>query len=208
MKVLIVNGSPKLNGGTHISCEIAQTVLKNEGIDAEIINLGKDTVNDCIGCGACRNKAKCIFGDNDGVNEFIEKSKTADGFIFAAPVYYAHPAARILSFMDRIFYRGSEFLAHKPASSINISRRAGGVTSMDVMNKYFTINQMPVVSSTYWNEPHYDSVNDLDLDAEGVVTVKNMAKNMAWLLKCIEIGKNNGISIPTPERARTNFINK
>ena len=206
MKVLIVNGSPKTSGGTHISCEIARGVLNKNGIETEIVNLGKGTVNDCIGCGACRKTGSCVFGKDDGVNEFIEKAKTADGFIFAAPVYYAHPSARILSFLDRVFYRGSSAFAHKLGLSINISRRRGGVASMDVMNKYFTISQMPVVSSTYWNEPHFDDEAGAEIDAEGAVTVKNMAENMAWLLKCIESGKNSGIEAPTAERARTNFV--
>lgn len=207
MKVLMINGSAKKEGCTFTALtEIAET-LKQEGIESEIIQTGGTPVRDCIGCGKCREQGgKCVFND-DIVNEIIEKAKDADGFIFGTPVYYAHPSGRILSILDRVFYAGGSQFAHKPAAAIASARRAGTTASVDVLNKYFTINQMPVVSSTYWNMVHGNCPDDVKKDLEGLQTMRNLGRNMVWLLKCIEAGKEKGIDAPTAEKNhRTSFI--
>ena len=187
MKVLLVNGSARVHGNTATALQqIAQT-LETEGIDTQIFQLGAGAYRDCIACNRCSNlDGHCVF-DDDPVNEFLNLAAQADGFVFGTPVYYAHPSGRILSFLDRAFYAGGAAFAHKPGASIAIARRAGTCSSVDVLNKYFTINQMPVVSST-------------------MATMRNLGRNMAWMLKCIEAGRAAGITVPEPERARTNFI--
>ena len=141
------------------------------------------------------------------VNEWILKAKEADGFIFGSPVYYAHPDGRILSVLDRMFYAGSSCFAYKPGAAVTSARRGGTTASIDVLNKYFTINQMPVISSTYWNMVHGSTPEDVKKDLEGLQTMRNLGRNMAWLLKSIEAGKAAGVKIPVAERnQRTNFI--
>lgn len=151
MKVLLVNGSARVHGNTATALQqIAQT-LEAEGIDTQIFQLGAGTYRDCIACNRCSDlDGHCVF-DDDPVNEFLNLAAQADGFVFGTPVYYAHPSGRTLSFLDRAFYAGGAAFAHKPGASIAVARRAGTCSSVDVLNKYFTINQMPVVSSTYWN---------------------------------------------------------
>lgn len=207
MKVLLLNGSPHVAGCTYTALSEAVSVLEAEGIACEIVQSGTGTVRDCIGCGKCReNPGKCVFGD-DMVNEFIEKAKEADGFIFGTPVYYAHPSGRVLSLLDRIFYAGGAAFSYKPGAAIASARRAGTTASFDVLNKYFTISQMPVVSSTYWNMVHGNTPEEVRRDAEGLQTVRNLARNMAWLLKSIAAGREKGIAVPQAEREnRTNFI--
>lgn len=204
MKVLLVNGSPHTNGTTYAALCECERALKENGIETEIYQLGNRPIQDCIGCKKCVQKGKCVF--DDAVNEFTEKADTADGFIFGSPVYYAHPAGQLLSFMDRAFYSSGKSFAFKPAAAVNVSRRAGGVTSMDVTNKYFSICQMPIVSSTYWNEPHGKDGEEVKEDAEGMMTMYNLGKNMAWILKCIELGKQGGIEHPQNEKVLTNFV--
>lgn len=207
MKVLLINGSANKNGCTYTALSEAAAVLEQEGIACKIVQLGGKPVRDCIGCGKCaRLGGKCVF-DDDIVNEIIEEAKDADGFIFGTPVYYAHPSGRILSVLDRAFYAGGRFFAHKPAAAVASARRAGTTASVDVLNKYFTINQMPVVASTYWNMVHGSKPEDVKQDLEGLQTMRNLAKNMAWLLKCIEAGKEKGIDAPKADKSsRTNFI--
>lgn len=207
MKVLLVNGSAHEKGCTYTAlCEISKTLEEN-GIETEIIQIGSNSIRDCIGCCACRkNNGTCVFSD-DIVNEFIEKAKNADGFIFGSPVYYAHPSGRLLSFMDRAFYAGKENFAYKPAAAIVSARRAGTTASVDVITKHFTINNMPVVPSNYWNMVHGNKPEEVAQDKEGLQTMRNLGTNMAWLLKCIEAGKSAGIETPCgEEKIRTNFI--
>lgn len=206
MKVLLVNGSARVHGNTATALEqIAQT-LESEGVDTQIIQLGAGACRDCIACNRCSDLGgRCVF-DDDPVNEFIDLATQADGFIFGTPVYYAHPSGRILSLLDRAFYAGGAAFAHKPGASIAVARRAGTCASVDVLNKYFTINQMPVVSSTYWNVAFGGAPEEDLRDAEGMATMRNLGRNMAWMLKCIEAGRAAGITAPEPERARTNFI--
>lgn len=207
MKVLLVNGSANKNGCTFTALSEIAGVLEQEGITAEIIQLGGAPVRDCIGCGKCSQLGgKCVF-DDDIVNELIEKAKEADGFIFGTPVYYAHASGRIQSVIDRVFYAGGSAFAHKPGAAVASARRAGTTASLDVLNKYFTINQMPVVSSTYWNMVHGSCAEDVKQDLEGLQTMRNLGRNMAWMLKCIQAGKEKGIEAPAAERgSRTNFI--
>ena len=207
MKLLLINGSPHENGSTYRSLLEAKNILEAEGAECEIVWLSNKAVNDCIGCGACRKlDCKCAF-DNDIVNELIEKAKYSDGFIFGTPVYYAHPSGRILSVLDRVFYAGSKVFRHKPAAVISVARRAGTTASIDVLSKYITISQMPLVSSSYWCMTHGAKAEDVELDLEGLQTVRNMARNMVWMCSLIESGKEHGITPPENEYTnRTNFI--
>lgn len=207
MKVLLINGSAKPNGCTYTALSEIEKTLNENGIETEIFFIGNDPIRDCTGCLGCRNNdGLCVFKD-DVVNQIIEKAKACDGFIFGTPVYYAHPSGRILSVLDRVFYAGGKNFAHKPAAAIASARRGGTTATLDVLNKYFTISQMPVVSSTYWNMVHGNKPEDVLCDLEGLQTMRNIGKNMAWLLKCIKAGKNNGIDIPECEKIhRTGFI--
>lgn len=205
MKVLMLNGSAHQKGNTYDSLlEIGKT-LEQEGIEYEIFQMGGAPVRDCIGCGKC-NENGCIF-DDDKVNEFVAKAKEADGFVFGTPVYYAHPSGRILSFLDRVFYSSGKAFAFKPGASVAVARRGGTTASFDVLNKYFGISQMPVVGSTYWNIAHGCVPGEAEQDAEGLQTMRNIAHNMAWMIKCFDAGKKAGVELPKTERgARTNFI--
>ena len=182
MKVLMINGSSNKNGCTARALTEIEKVLKESNIETEIIQLGANPIRDCIGCKGCaKNGNKCVFND-DIVNEIIEKAKTCDGFVFGSPVYYAHPSGRILSVLDRVFYAGGKFLAYKPGAAVVSARRAGTTASIDVINKYFTINNMPVVSSQYWNMVHGTKSEDVEKDLEGMHVMKTIGKNMVWLL--------------------------
>ena len=207
MKVLLLNGSSHPHGCTDTALREVASALENAGIDAEILFLGNDPVRDCTACGTCaKAPGKCVF-DDDIVNRIIEKAREADGFVFGTPVYYAHPSGRILSILDRVFYAGKSAFVHKPAAAIASARRAGTTASLDVLQKYFTISQMPVVSSTYWTMVHGKEAQDVLKDEEGLQTMRNLASNMAWMLRCIEAGKSMGIQPPQAESvARTNFI--
>lgn len=205
MKVLMLNGSPKENGNTYNALLEIGKQLEKEGIDYEIFQIGGKPVRDCIGCGQCSEQG-CVFTD-DAVNEFVCKAKEADGFVFGTPVYYAHPSGRILSFLDRAFYSGSRYFAHKPGASVAVARRGGTSASFDVLNKYFGISQMPVAGSTYWNIAHGRVPGEVTQDEEGMQTMRNLARNMAWMMKCFDAGKKAGIDAPEAERDfRTNFI--
>lgn len=205
MKVLMLNGSSKENGNTYAALLEVGRQLEKEGIDYEIMQLGGKPVRDCIGCRQC-NENGCIFTD-DSVNEFVAKAKDADGFVFGTPVYYAHPSGRILSFLDRVFYSSSHIFKFKPGASVTVARRGGTTASFDCLNKYFGISQMPVAGSTYWNLIHGAVPGETALDAEGLQTMRNLARNLAWMIKCFDAGKKNGISLPETETgSRTNFI--
>lgn len=206
MKVLMLNGSAKSQGNTYRALYEVGEQLKKEGVDYEIFQIGADPIRDCIGCGQCGAKGCCIF-DDDKVNEFVEKAKEADGFVFGSPVYYAHPSGRIMSFLDRVFCCGRKYVEHKPGAAVAVARRAGTTASVDALNKYFGIAQMPIVSSTYWDVVHGRVPGEAEQDGEGMQTMRNLARNMAWLLKCIEAGKAAGIGLPQAETdVKTNFI--
>lgn len=204
MNVLLVNGSSREKGCTKEALKEVARALNEEGIGTEIFFIGNAPLPDCIACNSCRETGKCVF--NDVVNEFVEKAKDADGFVFGSPVYYAHPSGRLLTFMDRVFYSGSKHFAFKPAAAVLSARRAGTTASFDVINKYFTICSMPIVSSTYWNHVYGSKPEDVQQDKEGLMTMYNLGKNMAWMLKCIALGKENGITLPYNEKVKTNFV--
>ncbi len=205
MKVLMVNGSANPKGNTYRALEEIGRTLEAEGIAYEIFQLGGGPIRDCIGCGRCSGEG-CVFSD-DPVNQFIALAREADGFVFGTPVYYAHPSGRILSFLDRVFYSSSSIFAYKPGASVAVARRGGTTASFDVLNKYFGISQMPTVGSTYWNVVHGQKAGEAELDAEGMQTMRNVAHNMAWMLKCFAAGKEKGVELPKTERGvKTNFI--
>ena len=206
MKVLLLNGSGHKAGCTDRALREVASALNAQGVETEILWLGSGPVRDCIGCGGCAKGAGCVFRD-DTVNEIIEKARTCDGFVFGSPVYYAHPSGRILSYLDRLFYAGGGAFAYKPGAAVVSARRAGTTASLDVINKYFTINNMPVVSSGYWNMVHGNTPEEVEHDLEGLQVMRTLGRNMAWLLRCLEAGRKAGVEIPAPEkRARTNFI--
>ncbi len=207
MKVMLINGSAHQKGCTYTAlCEIA-SILTEENIESEIVQLGSKPIRDCIGCGKCADLDNACVFDDDAINELIKKAEKVDGFIFGTPVYYAHPSGRVLSALDRMFYAGKSAFVHKPGAAIASARRAGTTASLDVLNKYFTISQMPVVSSTYWNMVHGNTPEEVLQDKEGLQSMRNLARNMAWLLKCIDLGKEQGINAPVNEKGnRTNFI--
>ncbi len=209
MKVLLVNGSPHKQGCTYTAlCEVEKT-LKEEGIETEIFWIGNKPLSGCIACGSCKKIGKCIF--DDSVNEFVEKAKEADGFIFGSPVHYAGATGAITSFMDRVFYSASQsgkadrFL-FKPAAAVSSARRAGTTSTYDQLNKYFGITQMPIISSRYWNMVHGSTPDDVKKDEEGMQIMRILGRNMAYYLKCIEAGKKNGIRLPKQEE-KINFTN-
>ena len=206
MKVLLVNGSIHEKGCTYTALNEVAKALQENGIQTEIFWLGKELPVGCKGCLACKKTGKCVFGEEDCVNAFVEKASHFDGFVFGSPVYYASPAGSLLSFMDRVFYSGARNLAYKPAAAVVSCRRAGASTTFDVINKYFTINNMPIVSANYWNEIHGNKAEEALQDAEGLQTMRILGYNMAWLLKCIEIGKIEGLEPMKEEKIRTNFI--
>ena len=208
MNVLLVNGSSHPAGSTFTALSHVARILNGEGIDTEIFQLGGAPVRDCVGCGGCARSGQglCVF-DDDCVNALIEKARGADGFVFGTPVYYAHPTGRLLSALDRAFYAGAAAFAHKPGFAVAVARRAGTTASLDAVTKHFTINQMPVVSSTYWTVIHGAQAEDVPRDEEGLQTLGNGARNLAWLLRCIRAGRDAGILPPQAERGkRTNFI--
>ena len=205
MKVLLINGSPNEKGCTYTALSEVAATLNENGVETEIASIGKRPIRGCIGCGGCTGKRRCVFGD-DIVNSMIEKMEQADGLIIGSPVYFASPNGNLMSMLDRFFYAGGCF-AHKPAAAVASARRAGTTVTLDDLNKYFGIRQMPVVSSTYWNMVHGSKPEDVKKDEEGLQTMRNLGKNMAWLLKCIATGKENGVEPPMSENTnRTNFI--
>ena len=204
MKVLLVNGSYHEKGCTYTALAEVAKALNANGVETEIYWLGQNQISGCKGCWACKKVKKCVI--DDGVNEFVEKAAEFDGFVFGSPVYYASAAGALVSFMDRVFYSGGKFLAYKPAAAVVSCRRAGASTTFDVINKYFTISNMPIVSSNYWNEIHGNTAEEAAQDAEGLQTMRVLGNNMAWLLKCIALGKEAGVEPTTEKKIWTNFI--
>ena len=160
-----------------------------------------------MGCGGCAKLGRCIYED-DMVNQAVEKMKESDGLVVGSPVHYASASGAITSFLDRFFYSGGRYAVHKPGAAVASARRAGTTAALDQLNKYFMISQMPVVSSQYWNMVHGSCPEDVRKDEEGLQIMRVLGRNMAWMLKCIEAGKNAGIPIPAAEeeKKRTNFI--
>ncbi len=210
MKVLLVNGSPHKSGCTNRALEEITKTLKSEEIEAEIYHIGVKPIAGCMGCRACVKLGHCCIDDN--VNAFVEKAKDFDGFIFGSPVHYAAAAGAITSFMDRVFFsafcsgNGKAFL-HKPAAAVASARRAGTTATLDQLNKYFTISQMPIISGRYWNMVHGAEAAEVEQDLEGLQNMRILARNMAWHLKCREAAEKAGIIPPQDEAVTfTNFI--
>ena len=205
MKVILVNGSPHEKGCTYTALtEVQKTLEKNE-IETEIFWVGNKPISGCLGCGNCIKTGKCFMEDK--VNEFLEKVPETDGFVFGTPVHFASGSGMITSFMDRAFYGRRELLKNKLASAVVSCRRGGATSTFDQINKYFAMNNMPIVTSQYWNMVHGSKPEDVLKDEEGLQTMRTLANNMSWLLKCIEAGKKSGIKEPENEKIiSTNFI--
>lgn len=210
MKVLLVNGSPHKNGCTNEAIKEACRVFEEEGIATEVFWIGTKAISGCTSCGSCTSKGKCIIDDK--VNEFVEKAKEADGFVFGTPVHYAGVAGSMTSFMDRVFYsafcgKKGENFRYKPVGSIISARRSGTTATYDQLNKYFGICEMPIISSRYWNAVHGNTPDEVLKDEEGLQTIRILVKNMIYFLRCIEAGKKENVALPKPERKiQTNFI--
>lgn len=205
MKVLLINGSPHQQGCTYTALAEVAKELEAQGVDSEIFWIGSAPVGGCIGCGGCAGKGACAFGGP--VNQAIELAKTADAIILGSPVHYASAAGSATGFFDRLFYAGGAALRFKPGAAVASARRAGTTATLDQLNKYFTISNMPLVGSQYWNMVHGSRPEDVLQDAEGMQTLRQLARNMAWLLKSIQAGRAAGLALPAQEeRVRTNFI--
>ena len=205
MKVLLINGSPHKEGCTFTALnEVAKTLEKN-GIETEILYLGVKPIAGCIACGKCSQLGKCFIDDK--VNEILARCDEFDGVVIGSPVYYAGPSGQIRAFLDRLFYAGGWRFAGKPGAAVVSCRRGGATAAFDQLNKYFTISSMPIVSSQYWNQVHGAYAEQVLQDEEGMQTMRTLGNNMAWLLKCIQLGKENGITLPEREPpVWTNFV--
>lgn len=205
MKVLVINGSPHLTGCTDRGLREVEDTLKANGVEVERINIGNKDIRGCIGCNFCREHGRCVF--NDQVNEAAPKFAEADGIVVGTPVYYAGANGQALAFLDRLFYSTSGVFdkTMKVGAAVVSSRRAGSTSAFDEINKYFTISAMPIVSSTYWNEVHGFTAQDVEADLEGLQTMRNLGKNMSFMIKAIDAARKDG-GLPEQERGVfTNF---
>lgn len=210
MKVLLFNGSPHKSGCTYTALEEIAKTLKEEGIESEIYQIGIGAITPCRGCSACAKIGRCVINDDD-VNNFVEKCKNFDGFIFGSPVHYGSACGGITAFLDRAFFvnftGGKKVFEHKPGAAIASARRAGTTATLDQLNKYFAITEMPMISGRYWNMVHGHTPDEVRRDLEGMQNMRILARNMAWHLKCMEAGKNAGVELPKQEEiVYTNFI--
>lgn len=204
MKVLIINGSPRLNGNTTQVLNEMKKVLIEEELEVEIFQVGTKNIRGCIACNKCRELGKCIF--DDVVNELLPKLHEADALVVATPVYYASANGTLISLLDRLFYANQVDLSMKVGASIAIARRGGASATFDELNKYFTISGMPIVSSYYWNSVHGKAEGEALQDKEGIYTIRMLAKNLAFLVKSINLGKEK-YGLPKKEKREiTNFI--
>ena len=205
MKVILVNGSPHQHGCTYTALKEVEKTLNKNGVETEMFWLGTKTIAGCIGCGKCLKDGKCFVDDK--VNEFLDKVPNADGFVFGTPVHFAASSGMLSSFMDRAFYGRKKLFSNKVATAVVSCRRGGATSALDEVNKYFSISNMPIVSSQYWNMVHGNKPDEVLKDEEGMQTMRTLGNNMAWLLKCIDAGKNVGIELPENEEIiSTNFI--
>lgn len=204
MKILLINGSPKKEGNTFIALSEVQKTLEAEGVETEMIHVGHKDIHGCIACLKCRETGECVF--HDIVNEVAEKFKEADGIVIGSPVYYASPNGTLLSFLDRLFYSTPFDKSMKVGAAVAVARRGGTTATFDVLNKYFSINNMPIVLSQYWNNVHGRIPGDALQDKEGLQTMRQLARNMAFLVKSIQLGKEK-YGLPEKEEWKpTHFI--
>lgn len=209
MKVLLINGSPNEKGCTFTALNEIASTLNFEGIETEIYHIGKDPIAFCKACRACAKIGHCIIKDN--VNDFVEYARNFDGYVIGSPVHYGSAAGSIIPFLDRVFFvdfmSGQNSFINKPGTAIVSARRAGTTATIDQLNKYFQINQMPIISGRYWNMVHGQNPDEVKKDEEGMQNMRILARNMAYHLKCKEAAKNAGILPPQLEETiYTNFI--
>ncbi|MCR5369220.1 MAG: flavodoxin family protein [Clostridium sp.] len=200
-KILLLNGSPHADGCTVAALEEMIRIFKEEGVETELIHVGNKAIRGCVACGYCETNGKCVFND-DLVNEVAPKFEAADGLVVGSPVYFASPSGTIISFMDRLFYSTHFSKQMKAGAAVVSCRRGGNTASFDVLNKYFTISGMPVASSTYWNQVHGFTAEDVKKDLEGLQTMRNLARNMAFMVKAFARAKSEG---GYPEEENTIF---
>ena len=205
MNVLLINGSPHKNGCTYTALSEVAGQLNKQGIETNIFHIGTEPIRGCIGCRACNESGYCVFED-DPVNECIDLAKKADGIVIGSPVYFSGPNGYLCAFLDRMFFQKNAGYAYKPSAAVVSCRRGGASAAFDRLNKYFTISNMPIVSSQYWNAVHGNTPEEARQDLEGMQIMRTLGNNMAWLLKCIEAAKNTVPYPKTEEKLRTNFI--
>ena len=210
MKTLLINGSPHDKNSTFMALRLVADSLEEEGIETEIYQIPPVPVSGCVGCYYCRSidEDRCVM-EGDAVNVIIEKMEGSDALVLGTPVYYASPNGQLISVLDRVFFSGKAAFQGKPASAVCVARRGGTTAALEVLQKYFTINGMPIAPSTYWPMAHGMSAEEVRQDKEGVQIMQMVGKTIAWLLKCIEAGKSSGIVYPDPpggEKIMTNFI--
>ena len=205
MKVLILNGSARANGCTARALKELENTLHKEGIETETILIGNKDVRGCIACRTCANTGKCVF--DDIVNEIAPKFEESDGIVIGTPVYFAGASGNMISLLDRLFFSTHFDKSMKVGASVISSRRAGSTSAYDEINKYFAMNNMPIVTSQYWNQVHGTNPEEVRKDEEGMQTMRTLANNMAWILKCIDVAKKAGVEYPEKEKQiKTNFI--
>lgn len=204
MKVLIINGSPRKDGNTTVAIKEMEKIFAESGVEFETMQIGDQDIRGCKACGACKKLGRCIF--NDAVNEAAPKFKEADGLVIASPVYYASANGTLVSFMDRLFQSAPKDKTMKVGASIAVARRGGCSATFDELNKYFTIAGMPVASSQYWNSVHGGAKGEAEQDLEGLQTMRTLARNMVFLMRSIELGKEKYGLPEKEEHAWTNFI--
>ena len=204
MKVLMINGSPRPNGNTAVTLREMETVFKAEGIETEIIQVGNKAIRGCIACGKCAEKGKCVF--DDAVNEIAPKFEACDGLVVGSPVYFASANATLVAFLTRLFFSTPFDKTMKVGAAVAVARRGGLSATFDELNKFFTISGMPVASSQYWNSVHGREPGQAAQDAEGLQTMRTLARNMTFLMRSIQLGKEKyGLPEREPPQ-RTNFI--
>lgn len=208
LKVLLVNGSPHKDGCVRTALSEIAIALDKEDVKSDVFWIGNQALAGCIGCGSCIGKRKCFR--EDVVSQFVQIMDNYDGFIFGTPVHYAGASGGLTSFLDRVFFIdefNGEHFAGKPAAAIATCRRSGATAALDQLNKYMTDCNMPIVPSQYWNVVHGNTPDEIRRDAEGLQTMRTLARNMAWMLKCFSLGKEHGIAFPVHEKhTMTNFI--
>ncbi|MCR5792635.1 MAG: flavodoxin family protein [Lachnospiraceae bacterium] len=206
MKVLILNGSPRVGGNTSVAVEELVKTFQEENVETEVVRVGNENIRGCIACGSCGATGKCVF--DDAVNEIAEKFKEADGLIVASPVYYASANATLIACLDRLFYSSHFDKSMKVGASVVVARRGGCSATFDELNKYFTISNMPIAPSQYWNSVHGREKGEAQRDLEGLQTMRVLARNMSFLMKSIALGKEKFGMPKQEEHAWTHFISE